>query len=183
MVRLFDVLPALLFATFARAALQITSPSSSIWWVAKSTNVMAWNCNDPSVTVTNFTVLINNVDPKLLLGPLAFIAIQESFQCSVTVSQDQVSQPVGTGYTLLFANPFNNTDVYATSEQFEIKPLGSLYPTQVTSSSSLASGTGSAAAASGTAASTTGGALSAQSPSFMGLAGVLGLLAVGLLGA
>jgi hypothetical protein len=182
MVKLFNVLSALLlFATFAAADLQITNPSSSLWWVAKSTNVMAWNCNDPSITTTNFTVLINNSDPKLLVGPLAFIAIQQNFQCSVTVSHDQVNQPAGPGYTLLFANPLNNTQVYTTSETFEIKSLGSLYPTQVSSSGSIASATGSGASASAT--STKSGALNAHSPSLLGLAGVMGLLAVGLLGA
>jgi len=59
-------------------------------------------------------ISINNSDPKLLLGPLAFLAIQQNFDCSITVSQDQVNQPVGPGYTLLLANPLNNTDVSPT---------------------------------------------------------------------
>jgi len=178
MVRLLKALPALLVATLAAADLQITNPSASNWWVAKSTNIMVWNCSEASES--QFTVLINNTNPSLLLGPLAFIAIQQNYQCSVTISQDQVSQPPGPGYTLLFANPLNNTDVYSTSQQFEIKPLGSLYPSQVSSSSSVASGTGSAASPS---ASSKSGALSAYSSSFMGLAGAMGLLGVGMLGA
>jgi len=183
MVRLLKALPALLLATFTAATdLQISNPSASNWWVAKSTNVMVWDCTNTSFS--SFTVLINNTNPSLLLGPLAFIAIQQNYQCSVTVSQDQVDQPPGPGYTLLFADSLNNTNVYVSSEQFEIKPLGSLYPSQVSSSSSVASGTGTGT---GTAASSSpsskSGALSAYTSSFFGLAGAMGLLAAGLLGA
>ena len=56
-------------------------------------------------------ISINNTNPNVLLGPLAFIAIQDNFDCSVTVSQDQVDQPASTGYTLIFANPLNDSDV------------------------------------------------------------------------
>jgi len=183
MVGLFKAFLPLLLATFAVASLQITQPSASIWWVAKSINVMAWTC--PSLTsagvpITNFTVLINNTNPSVFLGPLAFIAQQAASDCSITVSPTQVNQPAGTGYTLLLADPFNNTDVYATSDQFEIKPLGSLYPSQVSSSASVAGGTGTS---SPSASPTKSGALDAHSPSFIGLVGAVALMAAGLLSA
>jgi len=186
MVGLFKaLLPPLLLATFAAAQndFQITNPSSSVWWVAKSTNVLAWDCTSSQATVDNkFTVLVNNIDPKVFLGPLAVIAIQQNSDCSVTISQDQISQPAGSGYVITFANPLNNTNVYATSQQFEIKPLGSLYPSQAAASASAASAT-AAASSSATASSKSGATLSSHSPSFLRLTGILGLLAVGLLGA
>lgn len=54
---------------------------------------------------------VNNVDPKIFPAPLAVIAIQKNFDCSITITQDQANQPVGTGWTVLLANPLNNTDV------------------------------------------------------------------------
>jgi hypothetical protein len=185
MVGLFKTFLPLLLATFAAAtSLQITQPSSSIWWVAKSQNVLAWNCQSGTDSVTNFTVLISNVNPSILAAPLAIIAIQQNFDCSIIITQDEASQPAATGYTILFANPLNNTDVYATSEQFEIKPLGSLYPSQVSSSASAPGGTGTGTGTSSPSASPTkSGALDAHSPSFIGLLGIMALMAAGLLGA
>jgi len=156
MVKLAAILPsvALLLASFTGVAadLKVTRHSSSIWWVAKSNNEIAWTCKDTSIT--DFTVLVNNADPKLLAAPIAVIAIQQNYDCSITISQDQANQAVGTGWTVLLANPLNNTDVYATSEPFEIKALGSAYPSQSTptASNSSASGSGSAATSKPTSA-------------------------------
>jgi hypothetical protein len=186
MVGLFKaLLPPLLLATFAAAqaqnAFNITNPTPDIWWVAKSTNVLAWDCqSSAAVAINNFTVLINNISPSVFVGPLAFIAIQNNDDCSVTVTQDQVSQPAGTGYILSFANPLNNTDVY-TMSQFEIKPLGSLYPSQVSSSASAASGTAVASSSASASSKSNGVAHNSHSPTFLGLAGIMGLLAAGLL--
>ena len=56
---------------------------------------------------------INNSDPKILTAPIAVIAIQNNYDCSITITQDQANQPVGTGWTVVLANPLNNTDVRA----------------------------------------------------------------------
>jgi len=188
MVGLFKaLLPPLLLATFAAAQndFQITNPSTSSWWVAKSENVLAWDCSSSQATIdNNFTVLINNIDPKVFQGPLAVIAVQSNSACSIDVSQDQVSQPAGTGYVITMADPLNNTNVFATSQQFQIKPLGSLYPSQVSSSASGASGTNAGSGSLPSNSATSGAALSPRiNPSLLGLTGVIGLLAVGLLGA
>jgi len=181
MVGLFKALPSLLLATLAAAAdLIITVPSSTQYWVAKSSNVLTWDCKHNPFN--NFTVLIANLNTSILPASLAFIAIQENDQCSIVVPQDLVNQPADTGYTILFANTLNNSAVYTTSELFEIKPLGSLYPNQVASLSSTASGT-AGTTSSPSATSTKSGALGMYSPSFIGLAGVMGLLAAGILGA
>ncbi|KAF9479853.1 hypothetical protein BDN70DRAFT_660556 [Pholiota conissans] len=149
---------ALLLSSVGHVAadLQITSPSSSIWWVAQSQNLISWTCHD--TTIGNFTVLVSNTDPKIAVAPQAIISIQQNFDCSIIVTQDQANQAAGTGWLILLANPFNSTDVYATSEPFEIKPLGSLYPSQVTPSdaSVASSGTGTSTGTSSTSKPTSG---------------------------
>lgn len=130
------------------ADLEVTTPSSSAWWVAQSTNLLAWTCQN--TTVTNFTVLISNSNPAVLVQPQAIIAIQNTFDCSILVTQDQANQAPGTGYQILLADVFNSTDVFASSQPFEIKPLGSAFPAQSTAANiATASGTVSG---SGTAA-------------------------------
>ncbi|KAF8957374.1 hypothetical protein BDZ97DRAFT_1846469 [Flammula alnicola] len=140
----------------AADGLQVTSPSSSIWWVAKSQNLIAWSCHNTSIV--DFTVLVTNQSPAIAVAPLAIIAIQQNFDCSIIITQDQANQPTGTGWEILLANPLNNTDVYATSEPFEIKPLGSLYPSQQSAGASVISGsaTGSSTAPAATQSTKSG---------------------------
>lgn len=141
---------------------------------------MSWDCKSPqAIAVVDFTVLIQSPNVP---SPLAIIAIQQNADCSINVSQEKANQAPGTGYVLLLANPLNNTDVYATSQPFEIKALGSQYPSQVSPSSSAASGT-AAASSTASAGSTNSASLGSHSPSFLGLTGILGLLTAGLLGA
>jgi len=187
MVGLFKaLLPPLLLATFAAAqnstSFSILTPSASIWWVAQSENVMSWDCKSPqAIADVDFTILIQTPTTPPTL-PLAIIAIQKNDACTITVSHDKSNQAPGTGYVLLLANTLNNTDVYATSQPFEIKALGSLYPSQVSSSASAASGT-DAASSSATASSKNSASLGSHSPSFLGLTGIMGLLTVAFLGA
>ncbi|KJA17417.1 hypothetical protein HYPSUDRAFT_46499 [Hypholoma sublateritium FD-334 SS-4] len=156
------------------ADLQVTSPSSSIWWVAQSQNLLEWSCQD--TTIGNFTVLVTNTSPTIAVAPIAIIAIQNNFDCSILITQDQANQPAGSGWQILLANPLNNTDVYATSEAFEIKPLGSLYPSQVTSSAvGTASSTASGSAAPASSSTTTSSAMSIRGA---GLG--MGMLAAGV---
>jgi len=137
---------ALVFASIGSvvADLEVTTPSAANWWVAQSQNLLAWTCQN--TTIGNFTVLVSNTTPTILDAPLAIIAMQDNFDCSIIVGQSVGNLPAGSGYQVLLANPLNITDVYASSQQFEIKPIGSAYPTQVTSSAvGTASGTGGGA--------------------------------------
>jgi hypothetical protein len=61
---------------------------------------------------------------------VAFIAIVQSSDCSKEVTIQQSNQRAAPGYTLYLANILNGTDIYGQSEEFEIKPLGSAYPSQ-----------------------------------------------------
>jgi len=114
----------------AAAQVEIFSPSASVWWVAQSINTLAWTCNDPAAAANpTFTVLLANSNPDILVAPLAIIGIQNNFDCSQTITADQVSAAAGTNYTILFSSVNNQTAVFATSEPFEIKALGATYPT------------------------------------------------------
>jgi len=142
------------------AQITILAPSSSYWWVANSQNLYSWTCGSQyNQGYTNFTVLINNVSPTVFNGPLALIAIQWDYDCSVLIPATGVAAlPAGSGYTLSFANVYNQTDVIATSQQFEIKPLGSAYapqPSGVASATVTASSSNTAVAGNTSATQTT----------------------------
>ncbi|KIJ63816.1 hypothetical protein HYDPIDRAFT_91819 [Hydnomerulius pinastri MD-312] len=151
----------------ASAQLTITNPSANSWWVAQSQNTLAWTCN--TSPYQNYTVLLANSNPSILASPLAIIAVQQNYDCSETITQQQSAQPAGTGYTVLLASTLNSTDIYAQSEPFEIKALGAAYPATTAS----ASATGSAGSASPTG--TTGGALANYIPVGMSMAAALAL--------
>lgn len=52
-----------------------------------------------------------SLDNPSFTAPVAFIAIQQNTQCSIDITANQVNQPAGSGYQILFANTLNNTDV------------------------------------------------------------------------
>jgi len=155
----------------ASAQLTITNPSSSSWWVAQSTNTLTWTCN--TSPYTSFTVLLANSNPSVLVSPLAIISIQENYDCSKLITQDQVVQPAATGYTIQFANILNGTDIYAESEPFEIKALGSAYP--ATSSAAGATATGATGSAGAATPSQTGAAVANYIPVGLSVAAALAL--------
>jgi len=183
MVGLFNTfLPLLLLAAFAAAQdFLILTPSGSVWWVAESENQFSWDCKNPNATADgDFTVLLSGPN---FAAPQAIIAIEQNDDCIKTVTKEQTNQPPGNGYTLYLADTLNNTHVYATSQPFQIQPLGSKYPSQVSSSASAASGTATGTSSSPSSSSKSAATLSSHSPSFLGLTGIMGLLTFGLLGA
>lgn len=164
--------------------IQILSPGGpDVWWVAQSQNTLTWTCQ--TTTITNFTVLVANGNPQVLTAPIAIIAQENNFVCSQTIGPDQINQPPATNYTIQFANPFNSTDIYVSSLPFEIKALGSTYPsssatpTASFTASGTSSGTPSGSTASGSAASQSTGAEQSSGNGAIGRA-VSGL---GLMGA
>ncbi|PFH49386.1 hypothetical protein AMATHDRAFT_4970 [Amanita thiersii Skay4041] len=164
-----SALAVLFSVASAQNTFQITSPSASEWWVAQSDNVMKWECT--KTTIPQFTVFIVNVNPGVLSGRLAFIAQQPNADCSKSVLKTQVNQPPSKGYKLQFADTLNSSLIYSESEEFEIKPLGSAYPSSSSASQPSATGSGTATA------SSTGGVRNSASgiKSSMGL----GLAAIG----
>jgi hypothetical protein len=154
------------------AQLTITSPGTNDWWVAQSLNTLAWTCS--TSPYQNFTVLLANSNSAVLAAPLAIIAVQDNFDCSETITQQESAQPAGTGYIVQFASTLNSTDIYAQSQPFEIKALGSSYPTTTSSAGSTA--TGSASGTAGAAQATkSGGTLAEYIPAGMSMAAALAL--------
>ncbi|KAF9446626.1 hypothetical protein P691DRAFT_776716 [Macrolepiota fuliginosa MF-IS2] len=143
------VLSASLAGLAAAQGLQITNPSANSWWVAKSANTFSWTCN--SSPQSQFTVLVSNSNPAILVSPIAIIAIESNVDCSKLITQDQSNQPASGGYRIILANPLNSSDIYAQSDEFEIKPLGSAYPSTTPATGPSAT-SASGAAASGSAA-------------------------------
>ncbi|KAH6908802.1 hypothetical protein BKA70DRAFT_1278875 [Coprinopsis sp. MPI-PUGE-AT-0042] len=154
-MQFFKLAAAMVAAASAVSALDVTKPNSEEWWVAKSTNVMDWDCK-ASDTNDKYTVLIKNENVPTLTIPQAIIAIINNFDCSISITVGQADQPPATGYQLLLADPLNNTHVFGTSQPFEIKPLGSLYYSQVNGGKGSGSASGSGGA-SPTSGSSTGG--------------------------
>ncbi|KAF8721431.1 hypothetical protein AX14_010373 [Amanita brunnescens Koide BX004] len=160
-----------LVGTVAGQNLQIIQPNANWWWVAKSQNTMSWDCTNPPAQ--QYTVLITNSNPAVLSGPLAFIAELSNSDCSELLTQDQINQAPATGYQLLFADILNSSHVYGTSEPFEIKALGSAYPTSSApaAGSATATGTGSSSSATSTSKSHSG-ASNVKASMGLGLAAV-----------
>ncbi|KAF8996243.1 hypothetical protein BDQ17DRAFT_1364652 [Cyathus striatus] len=160
----------------AAAEVSITYPGGDNgWWVAESTNQISWTCTD-SPSHTEFIVLIANKDPNILVSPIAILADEQNSDCSRTITNQQFNfnQPPATGYTVLFADRLNETDVFVTSQEFEIKALGSLYPSQVSSSASAAQA--SSAAAAGTSSASGSQASQSSTSSAMRLDSAWGVL-------
>jgi hypothetical protein len=78
--------------------------------------------------------------------------VEHNDQCNVNLVP---TLNVGTGYTIRFINPVNISDIYAESEQFEVKPKGSPYPTIPTPSVPNGGGSGASNTAAGASASAT----------------------------
>ncbi|KAK6910038.1 hypothetical protein L486_00307 [Kwoniella mangroviensis CBS 10435] len=128
------------------AQLTVTEPRADHWWVAQSLNTLAWEGSSPD----QFSVFLSNTDTNVLTSILALTSVTYAYDRSKTINPGGVT-PSG-GYTILLTNPLNSSDVYAKSETFEIKAVGSTYPPQGSSAGSSASASGSGTA-SGSAAS------------------------------
>lgn len=60
---------------------------------------------------SSLLLMKNKQDQNVLTAPMAIVPTQNNFDCSITISQNQASQPAAKGYTILLANIVNNTDV------------------------------------------------------------------------
>ncbi|WVF71508.1 hypothetical protein IAT40_006314 [Kwoniella sp. CBS 6097] len=155
----FSLVVSALFvaAGFVSAELKVTQPTADHWWVAQSLNTLAWDGSDPS----QFSVFISNPDQNVLTSILALTSVTYAYDKSKTINPGNITP--ATGYTILLTNPLNSSDIYAKSETFEIKAVGSEYPPQTPVPTAAASGSDAAQSGSGSAtsssaqASSTGG--------------------------
>ncbi|PVG03037.1 hypothetical protein CPB86DRAFT_869955 [Serendipita vermifera] len=121
--------------------LSVLAPSSTWWWQTGDQALFAWDCTDRSHA--QFAAVVTNTNTALLpAGSSILVGIQNNDQCTTNIVP-QLN--VGTGYTLQLTNIVNYTDIYATSEPFEVKAKGSPYPSGPTPSLTYSStGTGTA---------------------------------------
>ncbi|WVR07098.1 hypothetical protein IAU60_004137 [Kwoniella sp. DSM 27419] len=150
------IIASLTLALGASAALTITEPSAAHWWIAQSVNTLAWSGSDPS----QFSVFLSNPNQNVLTSMLALTSITYAYDTSKTINPGNITP--ATGYTILLTNPLNSSDVYATSESFEIKAVNSAYPPQGSPSGAAAS---SAITVSNTASPSGSSASASASPS------------------
>ncbi|TRM55948.1 hypothetical protein BD626DRAFT_521228 [Schizophyllum amplum] len=169
----------------------IVPGGDDLWWVAQSTNNIIWTCEDSPYS--NFSVYLSNTDVNILSGPIGIIAVQENYDCSKMITQQQAAQPAGKGYKVLLTDTLNSTHVYAESEEFEIKALGATYPDASATPTGQATDTAAAASATVSSSSGSGGDGGSSSEgngaatlygSVVGvvMTGVIGVLTAGLMG-
>jgi len=114
-------------ADFSSNGLKILAPGGpNLWWLQDQLNNIAWTCAES--TIQQFTVLINNSDVSLLTDIQAIVAQQNNFDCVEGLTANQVSMPIGDGYTIVFADIINGSHVYAVSDPFSIKAVSAGYP-------------------------------------------------------
>ncbi|KAI0037231.1 hypothetical protein K488DRAFT_39622 [Vararia minispora EC-137] len=179
---LFTSLLATASVVGSASAFSILSPGGpNLWWVAGSENTLVWTCHDNPPAQT-FQLLLNNTSPTVLTSAEAILANLPNADCSQSITTQQVNLAPATGYTLIIADQTDQTKIYAVSDQFEVKAVGSAFPatsatpTGSSSVSATASGSGSAPSAS---TSTGSGANTSSATGFKtSLAGVFGVAAV-----
>jgi hypothetical protein len=121
---------------------------------------------------------VNNTNPAILAAPEAIVANVPNADCSQSITVQQAALTPSTGYTVVLANILNETDVchfffhlfeshtsyvsqiYAVSQEFEVKALGAAYPPASATptddpSASTAGATSGSSTASGASASST----------------------------
>ncbi|KAI0284595.1 hypothetical protein BGY98DRAFT_1183486 [Russula aff. rugulosa BPL654] len=131
--------------------------------LANSENTIVWTCHTdvPASTNGDYQLLVNNTNPLILTSAEAIVADVPNADCSHTITTQQAALTAATGYTLILADPIDQTKIYAVSQPFEIKALGATYPPSSatplessTASQTGASSTGSATGSSSSATST-----------------------------
>jgi len=168
--RLFFAVAGL--ATAASAQLTITNPGGpDLWWVAQSQNVVSWTCGT-NTQFQSWQLLVANTNPTILVSAQSIISNVNNFTCSMLITTQQEVFPAATGYTIIFASALNSSDVFATSEPFEIKSVGSAYPATSSASTPSSTGSGSSSGSAATPSQTKNAAVGV-SPKGLGLAGAL----------
>ncbi|KAI0275500.1 hypothetical protein BGY98DRAFT_992297 [Russula aff. rugulosa BPL654] len=145
-----------LLPTAAFAAITITGPSETLYWVQNTSNNISWTYTqgDP----TSVDIVISNSNNATLNGNFSIARSVPVSQESFTVTD--VTLRVGTGYQVMFLDPTTDTQLIAQSSAFEVKAPGTSPAPTATPSTTSPQGTGSGTSsgngtASGSAASST----------------------------
>jgi len=110
----------LAFPILALASISVTTPNSSDYWVQNGTKTITWTytSGDPSPV----SIVILNKDDTFLNGDFSIDEYVNLSLESFTITN--VTLKTGSGYQVAFVNPTNQSDVYATSNTFEVKSAG-----------------------------------------------------------
>jgi hypothetical protein len=179
------VLP-LSLAVSTLATVQVLAPGPDYWWVADSTDLLIWDCHDPSALST-YTVFVSNPNVALLTDQTAIIDSLDNSVCSFDVPANQdVELKVGTGYILLLTDPLNSTNVIGQSQPFEVKAMGTPYSTvtpTVSFGTPTATGPASSTATNGTSSNSAASipnVFASESGLWFKTAALIALVAIGM---
>ncbi|KIM31786.1 hypothetical protein M408DRAFT_6843 [Serendipita vermifera MAFF 305830] len=157
---------------FGASALSVLAPSASWWWQENDQALLAWDCTDRSHP--QFAVVAANTNVTLLTaGIVVLVGIQNNDQCTTNITPNILP---GKDYKILLTNIVNYTDIYATSEAFEVHAHGSPYPSGPTPTLSVASTAGANPTASGNS-TRPNGAISQMGVSLGGVMALAGTVA------
>jgi len=163
-------------------AISITSPSSDAFWVQGTSNVINWSFSSGDPNPVDITV--TNSNSSLLNGAFSIARNLDASNGSFTVTN--VTLRVAQGYVVNFVNGTNNTQIFASSGQFEVKKPGTPKSNATTTasgssaSSTSPSSSGSNSASSGSASSTTSSSRGAASSGAAVRANAVGFLGQGV---
>ncbi|KZT38758.1 hypothetical protein SISSUDRAFT_1128545 [Sistotremastrum suecicum HHB10207 ss-3] len=154
-MKVFNILSSLCIIPFVLSAITITEPSPSSFWVQNQTNTISWTfaSGDPNP----ISIVIVNSNNTFLNGEYSIHEFVDLSNGSFTVTN--VTLLVASGYQVEFVNTTNLTQVFATSQTFDVKAPGTAPANSSTTT------TGSAASGTATSPSTTGSSGSGSSGS------------------
>ncbi|CAJ0768221.1 23815_t:CDS:10 [Entrophospora sp. SA101] len=119
-IKLFIIF-SILFTNFTSAEIKIVSPSSKYYFVSGGNNSVIWTF-DKTIDPKVFSAYLNNPD----IASLKDFAILSATDIALGTADVSIpSSLINTGFVIKFTNIYNISDIYATSEPFEIKPAGS----------------------------------------------------------
>ncbi|KAI0339162.1 hypothetical protein BDW22DRAFT_1362128 [Trametopsis cervina] len=123
----------------AAFGLSISDPSTSGYWVQNTSNTIHWSFNsgDPSPV----DIIVVNGDNATLNGPFSIAQFVDTSTMSFTVTN--VTLKVGSGFEVQFVSPQNHSQVFASSQDFDVKTPGTP-PPQTSSDNSTSSSSSSA---------------------------------------
>ncbi|KAH8117357.1 hypothetical protein DFH11DRAFT_1724388 [Phellopilus nigrolimitatus] len=136
----------LLAAASSALAITINNPSPSGFWVQNTSNTISWSFSSSDPNPVDITV--TNTNSSFLNGVFSIAQFVDLSNGSFTVTN--VTLVVASGYVVNFVNTTNASQIFASSQAFDVKPSGT---TPASISSASASSTG--ASASGSSGSST----------------------------
>jgi len=151
----FTKFVSVLAAASSALALSINSPSPSGFWVQFTSNVITWSftSGDPQLV----DIFVTNPNNTFLNGPFAIAQNVNVSNGTFTVTNVTLIQ--GSGFVVEFVNPNNNSQVFASSQSFNVDAPGT---PPATVSTAAPSSTATSPANSTSATSTATGAAGAS---------------------